>query len=100
MLDCPQNTSCAAQTCCGPKKETPKLNIHNGAYKGYTEVTPTSVRRRPRNDQGPDCDLLQIPLSEVNVEVADADADNSDEDDVGPDVKLSALRAKLDNNVV
>lgn len=95
VLDCPQNTSCAAQTCCGPKKETlTKLNIHNGVYKGYGENGPTAIRRRPRNDQGSaECELLEIPLSEINVEIADIDnSDDDDDNNDGPDVKLTSIQ--------
>ncbi|RWS00590.1 zinc transporter 1-like protein [Dinothrombium tinctorium] len=52
VLDCPQNTSCVAQTCCGPQKDSkssPKLVTANGVYRaagnGSVNSTPSVLRR-------------------------------------------------------
>lgn len=99
MLDCPENTSCAAQTCCGLKKDTSKSNIQNGVYKCddflCDKTTPTAIRRRPRYLDGTENDISEGTLFEVNVETP------NDDEKGETDLCLNGPRAaKVDENVV
>lgn len=65
-------------------------------YKSFADSSNVALRRRARNEDDINDDT-NVPLSQVNV---DTIGNDSDGDDIGPDVRLAGTRSKFDAGIV
>ncbi|RWS26346.1 zinc transporter 1-like protein [Leptotrombidium deliense] len=90
VLDCPEKTSCVAQTCCGPQKDSkgsPKILALNGVYRpngnGSLTNTPSVLRRSTAGCRSTSMDG-DVVLSSVDIDATCPvqTFENSDKDSV------------------